>query len=85
MTWHSPQRFESSSTPAGRYPRNTQRLKAFRMDEVFGRHRAIQAIAPRCAHCQCRIIGHGTEAGGKMFCSAHCAHSAGFESMRDRI
>jgi hypothetical protein len=46
---------------------------------------AIQAMAPRCAHCQCRIIGHGTEAGGKMFCSAHCAHSAGSQAIKDRI
>ncbi len=46
---------------------------------------AIQATAPRCAHCQCRIIGHGMEAGGKMFCSAHCAHAGGFEAMRDRV
>ncbi len=21
---------------------------------------AIQALAPRCAHCGCRVIGHGT-------------------------
>jgi len=25
---------------------------------------AIQALAPRCADCGCRIIGHGMEAGG---------------------
>ena len=24
---------------------------------------AIQAMAPRCAHCQCHVIGHGVEAG----------------------
>ncbi len=46
---------------------------------------AIQAMAPRCAHCQCRIIGHGTEASGKMFCSAHCAHAAGVGAMKDRV
>lgn len=46
---------------------------------------AIQAMAPRCAHCQCRIIGHGTEAGGKMFCSAHCAHAGGYQAIRDRM
>lgn len=22
---------------------------------------AIQALAPQCAHCHCRIIGHGVE------------------------
>ena len=34
---------------------------------------AIEALAPRCEHCNCRIIGHGVESGGKMFCCAHCA------------
>jgi hypothetical protein len=23
---------------------------------------AIHALAPRCAHCQCAIVGHGIEA-----------------------
>ena len=36
---------------------------------------AIQKLAPVCAHCQCRIIGHGIEASGKMFCCEHCAHA----------
>ncbi len=45
---------------------------------------AIQALAPRCAHCACRIIGHGVEAHGKLFCCAHCAHTAGAHEVRDR-
>jgi hypothetical protein len=45
---------------------------------------AIQALAPRCAHCGCRIIGHGTEADGKIFCCAHCAHTAGVHDVSDR-
>jgi hypothetical protein len=36
---------------------------------------AIQKLAPTCAHCKCRIIGHGVEAKGKMFCCEHCAHA----------
>jgi hypothetical protein len=36
---------------------------------------AIQKLAPSCAHCRCRIIGHGIESGGKMFCCEHCAHA----------
>jgi hypothetical protein len=28
---------------------------------------AIQAMAPRCAHCQCTVIGHGVEAGRPHF------------------
>ena len=28
---------------------------------------AIYALAPSCAHCGCRVIGHGVEAKGKIF------------------
>jgi hypothetical protein len=45
---------------------------------------AIQALAPRCAHCGCRIIGHGIEAGDRTFCCAHCAHTAGVHAVQDR-
>jgi hypothetical protein len=38
---------------------------------------AIQALAPTCKHCSCRIIGHGVEVGSQMFCCAHCAEAAG--------
>jgi len=45
---------------------------------------AIQAMAPECAHCQCRIIGHGVEVNGVFYCCAHCAGSAGHSEIRDR-
>jgi len=45
---------------------------------------AIHALAPRCEHCQCRIIGHGVESDGAMFCCAHCAEHSGVVDMRDR-
>ena len=45
---------------------------------------AIQALAPRCDHCQCRIIGHGVESDGAMYCCAHCAEHSGVVGMRDR-
>ena len=45
---------------------------------------AIQALAPSCAHCRCRVIGHGVEQDGKIFCCAHCAKSAGKNQVRDR-
>ncbi len=45
---------------------------------------AIQALAPRCAHCGCRVIGHGTEAGGRTYCCAHCAHATGVAGVVDR-
>jgi hypothetical protein len=34
---------------------------------------AIHAMAPTCARCGCKIVGHGLEAGGAMYCCAHCA------------
>jgi len=29
---------------------------------------AIHELAPKCSHCGCRIIGHGVEASGVMYC-----------------
>jgi hypothetical protein len=46
---------------------------------------AIHALAPTCEHCGCRIIGHGIEADGHMFCCAHCAHEAGVKGVTDRV
>ena len=37
---------------------------------------AIHALAPRCAHCDCRIIGHGLDRGGMIFCCEHCARAS---------
>jgi hypothetical protein len=45
---------------------------------------AIEVLAPRCAHCECRIIGHGVEANGSIFCCAHCARQSGVEELQDR-
>ena len=44
---------------------------------------AIHAIAPRCAHCGCAIIGHGHEAGGSIFCCAHRARESGHAELAD--
>jgi hypothetical protein len=46
---------------------------------------AIHKLAPACAHCQCRIIGHGVEAGGTMYCCAHCAKKSGVKGVDDRV
>lgn len=46
---------------------------------------AIQRLAPECSHCGCRIIGHGIEADGRMFCCASCAQHQGVHQARDRI
>jgi hypothetical protein len=45
---------------------------------------AIHALAPTCAHCGCKIIGHGLEAEGRFYCCAHCAHQVGIGELRDR-
>jgi hypothetical protein len=45
---------------------------------------AVQKLAPTCAHCGCRILGHGVEASGKMFCCAHCARHTGENRIKDR-
>lgn len=46
---------------------------------------AIQALAPQCTHCACRIVGHGLESeGGAFFCCAHCAKQHGETKLRDR-
>ena len=46
---------------------------------------AIHAIAPTCAHCQCRIIGHGIEGDGQFFCCANCAKHMGVTGAQDRV
>ncbi len=43
---------------------------------------AIHAMAPRCRHCGCRIVGHGVESDAQFFCGAHCARAAGVAEVR---
>ena len=45
---------------------------------------AIHKLAPTCEHCSIRIIGHGLEKDGRMFCCAHCAQASGVKELRDR-
>ena len=45
---------------------------------------AIHALAPTCAHCGCKVIGHGVEAEGRIFCCAHCAEESGVTALTDR-
>jgi Rieske Fe-S protein len=45
---------------------------------------AIHALAPSCIHCGCRVVGHGVEADGQIFCCAHCASEEGISDLRDR-
>lgn len=46
---------------------------------------AITALAPRCENCGARIIGHGAEKDGHMYCSAHCANVKGIKEIHDRV
>lgn len=45
---------------------------------------AIHALAPRCGHCGCRIIGHGVEVEESFFCCANCARHMGASGVVDR-
>ncbi|HVL30609.1 MAG TPA: hypothetical protein VM299_00100 [Solirubrobacteraceae bacterium] len=45
---------------------------------------AIHAVAPRCDHCGCTVIGHGLQAGERFFCCAHCARESGVDELTDR-
>lgn len=45
---------------------------------------AIHMLAPVCDHCGCRIVGHGVEADGVLYCCVHCAESEGERRLRDR-
>lgn len=45
---------------------------------------AIHTLAPLCDHCGVKIIGHGLEQNGRMFCCNHCAEGQGVTELRDR-
>ncbi len=46
---------------------------------------AITKLASECAHCGVRIVGHGVEAGERIFCCAHYAEHEGRTGLRDRV
>lgn len=46
---------------------------------------AISRLAPTCAHCGCRIMGHGVEERDSIYCCAHCARESGNTELRDRV
>lgn len=65
--------------------------KAFVVEAAGARHTfdsfecAIQAMAPICEHCQCKVIGHGVEVKGHFFCCAHCARVTTSAEVIDRV
>ena len=49
------------------------------------RHPSIGPAFPPCNHCGCRVIGHGIEYDGAVFCCASCAEKAGVAGAVDRV
>jgi hypothetical protein len=45
---------------------------------------AAAQLAPECAHCGCRILGHGIETEDAIFCCAHCARKDSNADVNDR-
>jgi len=45
---------------------------------------AIHALAPPCARCGVKIIGHGMESEGAYYCCANCARGMGVDDLVDR-
>ena len=65
--------------------------KAFEVS-LAGRHHvfdsfecAIHALAPKCEHCHCKIIGHGIESNGRYYCCANCAKLSGVSGATDHV
>lgn len=46
---------------------------------------AVQTLAPECQNCGVKVIGHGVEANGVIYCCAHCAEVDGIKGLEDRI
>jgi hypothetical protein len=46
---------------------------------------AIHALAPTCEYCGVRVIGHGVEANGSIYCCANCAEQEGIDELKDRV
>ncbi|WP_278261924.1 hypothetical protein [Nocardia sp. AG03] len=44
---------------------------------------AASKLAPSCAHCGCRVLGHGLEADESVYCCANCARRAGQDALVD--
>lgn len=44
---------------------------------------AMHKLAPECASCGIRIIGHGVQHGQTLYCCGHCAHRAGASGIVD--
>jgi hypothetical protein len=46
---------------------------------------AIHKLAPICAHCGCKVIGHGIEGDKNIYCCAYCAGMSGIDGAVDHV
>jgi hypothetical protein len=46
---------------------------------------AIHRLAPSCATCGCRILGHGVQSKDAVFCCAHCARQQGIRGVSSHL
>ena len=44
---------------------------------------AIHKLAPVCENCGVKVVGHGVDANGTFYCSAHCARQQGATGVAD--
>jgi hypothetical protein len=72
-------------TCGNEYDKSFQVVMAGRAHTFDSFECAIEALAPRCEHCNTRIIGHGVEADGSMYCCVNCASNAGQTGLQDRV
>lgn len=82
QTWWGRERPDDERAPRG-CERCGKRDGALMEIRLRGRTRifdcfecAIHAMAPAYRHCGSRVIGHGIEGEGRIFCSAHCENAA---------
>ncbi|MFW6067319.1 MAG: hypothetical protein ACOC97_03205 [Myxococcota bacterium] len=46
---------------------------------------AIHRLAPTCGSCGIRVLGHGVQAGDRVFCSSHCARQQGVSGVATHV
>ncbi|MFW5925690.1 MAG: hypothetical protein ACOCV4_05955 [Myxococcota bacterium] len=46
---------------------------------------AIQKLAPTCASCGTRIVGHGVQAAEQYYCGSHCARARGVSGVATHV
>lgn len=44
---------------------------------------AIHRLAPVCANCGVKVVGHGVDANNDLYCCAHCARRHGATDVAD--